>query len=102
MESITLCPECKYYMSIEDGPRTGIWYNLYCSAISREPTIDPTTGKRVYKGTNDLGGDYTTDTPYYHCRDINDGNCKHFRPKTCKKCDKCDDVFDKIKKYLGE
>jgi len=74
---MTLCPECKHYLSIEDGPRTGVWYNLWCRAFTKEPAIDPTTGKQKYRDSNG----YLSDDKYYHCRDFNDGHCQYFEQK---------------------
>lgn len=77
----TICVNCKHLKSISDGPRTGIWYNMYCSAVRRMSAIDPVSGNRCFLGKNSFGEDYFTDEEYPHCRDINKGNCPYFEEK---------------------
>ena len=93
---MTLCPECRFYMSIEDGPRTGVWYNLYCMAVRKDTGIDPTTGKQKYRD----GSGYLSDEEYYHCRDFNDGNCIYFQPKLSSQL-KPNNIISKAKETIS-
>ena len=68
---VTICAECQHFISIEDGPRTGVWYNLFCGAIEQKPVLNVVTGKR--ETPNDNG--------HPCCREVNNGNCKLFEPR---------------------
>lgn len=72
----TLCVKCTHLKAIQDGPRTGIWYNMRCRApgAQRVPWVDPVGGGVVY-------GNRAYDEPEPYCRDINNGHCPHYEPK---------------------
>lgn len=78
---MTICTKCANHKNSthvnEACPE--VWYNHVCGAITREPMIDPVTGKHGYAIKNDLGQIHITDDPHPFCRDINtDGNCDKF------------------------
>jgi hypothetical protein len=82
MSALTICTECRHHRLILRNPAApNVWYNHYCGAMEREPTIDPVTGESGFLGRNDLGRTYFTDVAYHHCRDINHGNCEYFSKK---------------------
>lgn len=62
----TYCINCEYLIQGEpDTPRARCWYNHLCNAVPRERQ------RSHYNG--ELEGE-----AYAYCRDVNDGNCKHF------------------------
>jgi len=61
------CVTCAHLLSRRDGPRTGVWYNLFCSVSPRERVRSPVTGK--------YGGE-----KLHYCRDINKGDCSLWAP----------------------
>jgi hypothetical protein len=78
----SVCTECVFLIMRQDGPRTGIWYNNFCGAITREKQRDPFDGVMKYAEMNDLGRLYFTDEAHPYARDINpDGNCQRFKRK---------------------
>lgn len=75
---ITICADCKYHHNRQDGPRTSVWYNWFCThpSVERQLGIDPVTGKHCYMIKNDLGKTVTTDEKHPNCCHINDGYCE--------------------------
>lgn len=72
-----ICVKCRH---VHRKKHDLIWYNFYCKMHKKVPITDPITGEYGFKGTNDLGGSYTTDDQYDYCRDHNsDGNCADFK-----------------------
>jgi hypothetical protein len=82
-EPRTICANCRHLHAKQDGPRTGIWYNMLCRApaVQTEPSRDPVSGKIGYRRKNDLGGGCYDDQPSPFCRDVNHGNCEHYARK---------------------
>lgn len=79
---MTLCVDCNHHIRVNDGPRTGVWYNQLCGAISKEGATDPVTGERKYRHINSLGRAVLTDEQHPYCRDVNTGaDCPFFAPK---------------------
>lgn len=78
---ITICTKCTHLLSIAAGPRTGIWYNMFCKAQPLPKGVNPLNGKECYITQNDFGNIVHTDDRFHYCRDINDGNCPHFSEK---------------------
>ncbi len=77
----SICVNCRRFESVSGGPRTGIWYNLYCHAVTRYKGIDPVSGEEGYIETNSFGQRYFTDQRFSYCRDINpNGDCVLFTP----------------------
>ncbi len=76
MGETTICTECKFLNKIGD-----YWYYHLCTAVQPKKEIDVITGKKGYKHTNSAGDIYYTPRPDVQCRDINDGNCKYYKPK---------------------
>jgi len=84
---MNVCHDCKHHLWGSDDAwhqahhRNTLWNNL-CGAIERPPTVDPTSGQRVYASTNALGQDTLTAQQHPFCRDINPtGECALFEPK---------------------
>ncbi len=78
----TICKECRFLITKDDGLRSSIWYNNFCGAVSREQSRDPYDGVMRYISRNDLGEVYFEDEAHPYVRDINpDGNCIYFEVK---------------------
>lgn len=78
MPDLTLCPKCQHFAPEND---TGIWHSLYCTAISRDSVIDPCSGKKMYRDPGDTSYRNLSYDKYYRCKEFNDGNCRHYKPK---------------------
>jgi len=72
----TICAKCVYFL--RRGP---VWYDMFCRnmTVRRHESIDPVTGEKGYLVSNDLGVVYLSDKPYPYARDVNHGNCQHYK-----------------------
>ena len=81
----TICKNCANLLRLEVGTlREDVWYNMLCKASPLPQKLDVVSGKSGYSSKNDFGQEYIGDNPYKYCRDVNDGNCPKFYPKTDK------------------
>ncbi len=67
------CKDCNHFKSVKDGPRTGIWYNLYCKApaFKRKPVRSLITGELGFERGNE----------YPFARDVRKEVCESFTKK---------------------
>lgn len=79
MSEITICFNCQHFRH-KDQSRD-VWYNHHCGAMPLPMAADPVTGRTMHYKQNDLGKSYFTEEAFAYCRDVNDGNCKHFTAK---------------------
>lgn len=85
-----ICAQCRNLIRAEGGPRTDIWYNMFCGAVKKKKGIDFVSGKEGYVDMNDLGGTFVNDNPHPFARDVNpDGKCCLFEPmEQVKQCNR--------------
>lgn len=77
-----ICIRCAHFNNGGANPAApNAWYNFKCAApaVQAEEAVNPQTGEKGYRGTNDLGGRFWTDDARPYCRDINpESRCPHF------------------------
>jgi hypothetical protein len=77
---LTVCIECAHFINKEpDSVRSEVWYNHLCKASPLGTAVDPYDGKRKPVLKNDLGRDVFREDRYRHCRDVNQGDCPHYK-----------------------
>ncbi len=81
-EPKTICVKCEYH-EVKENFNQHMWYNQICMApeVERTPDIDCVSGIQGYSEKNSLGMSYVTSEKHPNCRDINHGNCPHFKKK---------------------
>ena len=64
---MTACKNCEYLLKVSHYTPP-IWYHLRCKAVRTPAEYDPYSGELKE-------GDYA------YCRDVDNGNCEHFKEK---------------------
>lgn len=88
-ENITICADCEYRKDL--GLKNNMWYNYVCVAPNNTQYVDLVTG---LCGLNHLRPDH----PF--CRDINDGDCKNYKPKNI--YDPMGDIYEEMGKGIAD